>query len=370
MEVSYIKDGNQNIMLMENVEVDMKDYKLQMIINNKIEGLISLSVASIDNKKIIKYNISSRTSFSNMFTRKHMTGKELYSFIKELKELGERLKEYLINVNNIIFDVEYIFFNRQIGRYEFCYSVEEKGELYIKLRDLFDKMLEFIDHNDKEAVLIAYGIQQLTISEDFTLQDILQCAYNNIQEYKKEQIEESFEPENIVHMQESSKEPEKKKSLFERIINIMSKRDRYKTEDEFNYLKQEENKIVAEQQEYYSEDIDDKTIVLSVPQEVKGITLSAVDTQIPIEIIPNHFPYVIGKSIKSCDFCIDSAVISRVHLKISQELDAYTIEDLSSTNGTFLNGEKLREHQIYFIEAGDKVTLANLNFLVEETLAG
>ena len=46
--------------------------------------------------------------------------------------------------------------------------------------------MEYIDHNDKEAVLIAYGIQQMTTNADFTLQELLRCAFENIQEYKKE----------------------------------------------------------------------------------------------------------------------------------------------------------------------------------------
>ena len=81
--------------------------------------------------------------------------------------------------------------------------------------------------------------------------------------------------------------------------------------------------------------------------------------------MPNHYPYLIGKSRASCDFCIDSSVISRVHLRLSEEIDGYTIEDLNSTNGTFLNGEKLKEHEVQAIKEGDRISLANLEFVVE-----
>ena len=85
----------------------------------------------------------------------------------------------------------------------------------------------------------------------------------------------------------------------------------------------------------------------------------------PMKIKPLRFPYIIGKSRYSCDFCIDSAVVSRVHMRIMEELDDYLIEDLNSTNGTFLNGEKLEGHKPHPIEAGDKVTIANIDFIVE-----
>lgn len=50
---------------------------------------------------------------------------------------------------------------------------------------------------------------------------------------------------------------------------------------------------------------------------------------------------------------------------MSEEIDGYTIEDLNSTNGTFLNGEKLKEHEVQAIKEGDRISLANLEFVVE-----
>lgn len=86
-------------------------------------------------------------------------------------------------------------------------------------------------------------------------------------------------------------------------------------------------------------------MVLINPLLSKDIKLVAVGTEIPINIKPSNYPYIIGKSSSSSDFCIDSAVISRVHARITEELGDYFIEDLNSTNGTFLNGEKLEPHK-------------------------
>jgi len=38
---------------------------------------------------------------------------------------------------------------------------------------------------------------------------------------------------------------------------------------------------------------------------------------------------------------------------------------LNSTNGTFLNGEKLEPHKLLPIEIGDKITLANIDVSVK-----
>ena len=40
MEISYIKDGNRNTMIIKDIKIEKNDYKLQMVLNNHIEGLI------------------------------------------------------------------------------------------------------------------------------------------------------------------------------------------------------------------------------------------------------------------------------------------------------------------------------------------
>ena len=106
MEISYIKDGNRNTMIIKDIKIEKNDYKLQMVLNNHIEGLVQISVESINNETMLYYDISSKTQMSNMFTRKQMSGKELYIFIKDIKMLSERMSEYLLTLDNIIFDTD------------------------------------------------------------------------------------------------------------------------------------------------------------------------------------------------------------------------------------------------------------------------
>ena len=46
-------------------------------------------------------------------------------------------------------------------------------------------------------------------------------------------------------------------------------------------------------------------------------------------------------------------------------MGVFTIEDLNSTNGTFVNDERLKPHEIKEIEKGDVIKLADLEFSVE-----
>ena len=62
------------------------------------------------------------------------------------------------------------------------------------------------------------------------------------------------------------------------------------------------------------------------------------------------------------DFVVDAALVSRVHcrftLRDSNELE---LEDLGSTNGTFVNGKKVAKTTL---SDGDKLTVGRVLFVV------
>jgi pSer/pThr/pTyr-binding forkhead associated (FHA) protein len=71
---------------------------------------------------------------------------------------------------------------------------------------------------------------------------------------------------------------------------------------------------------------------------------------------------IIGRS-RDCDLCIPSADISRRHCLITHADGKITIEDLSSANGTFLNGRPVSG--IQRVQGGDQLQIGPLTFAVE-----
>lgn len=52
--------------------------------------------------------------------------------------------------------------------------------------------------------------------------------------------------------------------------------------------------------------------------------------------------------------------ISREHARVARAGDAYTLTDLNSTNGTWLNGERMRPNVPYPLRFGDRVAFSNV----------
>lgn len=62
---------------------------------------------------------------------------------------------------------------------------------------------------------------------------------------------------------------------------------------------------------------------------------------------------VVGREPK-CDIHIDNLGISREHCAFSQRGDAYLVQDLNSSNGTYVNGRKVTEH---FLNHDDEIVI-------------
>ena len=79
----------------------------------------------------------------------------------------------------------------------------------------------------------------------------------------------------------------------------------------------------------------------------------------PMLFLPPHPPLalreagsvVLGRS-PSCDLALDTPDASRRHAEIAAVGAGYVVRDLDSTNGTFVNGQRIREHRL---QAGDRI---------------
>jgi DNA-binding winged helix-turn-helix (wHTH) protein len=90
--------------------------------------------------------------------------------------------------------------------------------------------------------------------------------------------------------------------------------------------------------------------------------LQSDDCDYPLQQGPN----VIGRTGEA-DICIDRTEVSRCHARVLVSGTTATVEDLGSKNGTFLNGERLRQPAL--LANGDEIwigrSVARFRFLVE-----
>ena len=100
-------------------------------------------------------------------------------------------------------------------------------------------------------------------------------------------------------------------------------------------------------------------------QNRKQLKIVSIDAPAYFEIIINKDEFIIGKNKELADGAIPyNRKISRIHCKINTENNHYSIMDLDSLNGTYLNNIRLQTHHPVIIKNGDTIRLANSEFKV------
>ena len=80
---------------------------------------------------------------------------------------------------------------------------------------------------------------------------------------------------------------------------------------------------------------------------------------------PDNYPCTIGSLEESSDIYIASPIISKMHACIIKDEDKFYIEDMNSTNGTFINGERIAMHNKMCLSDGDALRIASYEFVVK-----
>lgn len=99
--------------------------------------------------------------------------------------------------------------------------------------------------------------------------------------------------------------------------------------------------------------------------EKKSLRMIAMNAPSKFEMLVSKDEFLIGRNPATADGVISfNKMIGRTHCKISRQGDEYTITDLQSANGTFVNKVKLQPNRPCSIKNGDVIRLANSDFQV------
>jgi len=71
----------------------------------------------------------------------------------------------------------------------------------------------------------------------------------------------------------------------------------------------------------------------------------------------------IGRST-GAEFIVDAALVSRLHCQLTATDDSLHVKDLGSTNGTFVNGQRVTAAQL---RQGDRLSIGRMDLLVSRS---
>ena len=123
----------------------------------------------------------------------------------------------------------------------------------------------------------------------------------------------------------------------------------------------EETFVFEPEEEIVPQNVRPTVLLTTISQKPEGILRYEGKEPLCGDLQITGASYVIG-SDRSCDGCIPSTTVSRRHARITVKEDIYFIEDLNSSNGTYVGGEVLDYKNKVSLQKNEIVIFADEKF--------
>ena len=178
MEYRYSRELKHNYLIVkrEALEDDenrekTENYQVKMIESGKVGGFIPCDRRVINNEQFLYYEINSMQSIKDRFAVKGMDYRQIISFFDSLKKALEGLSEYLLGIENVVFDAKSVFYDLNTEKFMFMYCPFYRSET--DFAGFTDALFDLVDHDDERAVELVYNLSERA-QEDGCL--VLECV--------------------------------------------------------------------------------------------------------------------------------------------------------------------------------------------------
>ncbi|MCX4326475.1 MAG: DUF6382 domain-containing protein [Lachnospiraceae bacterium] len=312
---------------------------MNMMKNNQIQCLLDMECRYIDNSLALYYSIQGMQSLKEYigeYSISYNTAKQLYMDIVQAVLNGE---EFFLNEDSYLMDLEYIFWDKKNKNVKFCCVPELQGDFQENIKKLTENIIEYINHDDKSAAEFIYGIYGLITDGGFIIQDV--------KAYIK-----GFKPGAISHTLQNKQD------------NIVEKKDGgncvygcndSKTSSAVHQDSVPENRAGQDKKNKYILCIDKDSIPFRTDEKSGEVCLE----DIGLMTGENQLEASIGRN-RDCNLILPACYISRHHAVFYIEDGKLYIEDSNSSNGTFINGERIPANVKILCNAADVISFAGI----------
>lgn len=409
--MEYERNLNHTYVVFRGMEQEM-EYEMQMLLNNRISGLLDCKMELIDGKGDLYYEITSKQPLKRVYEKQKMTYNVLKELFQGLYDTILKMEEFLLPADSIMMEPEMIYVDLEKTKFYFCANPAiDKKET--PLQALMEFLLDCIDYEDEKAVATAYEWYKKSGEENSSFMKIYQetfelRSYNKLEKEQENQkitqrkiicdlpeekysIEEHYKINKMKEERAEDKQIQavknqgifqwvvgKIRDLYNRIQRQDVETEEWDIEDficeeeaeetwdcDRKYQEQEQvSKVslyegimeISSKETEQQENVYGETVFFKNEYMTEVRCLAPCTNNFP-ELKMEVFPYVLGKLKGAVDGVIEHETISRIHCKIELEKGEYYITDLNSTNGTVINDEVLNTNEKRKLNVGDEIRL-------------
>jgi|GEM_PF-1274558 len=424
MKTEYKNDLGVSRLIFELDGAYEEDYRSRMILSNRVPGILPCVIGRVDERTRFCFEITGTRALKEELAERPAGMPLIQNLITSLLQAREGCAAYLIPAMNILLDPEYIFMSGDT--FSFCFLPAWERDFAEAFHELTGALLERVDYEDQKAVELVYELRGKT-KGNYSIQRIIEDLSESGMAVEEKEDEAPDPDEDFTDTNEMATEMPPGKAGKGRILRyilcaalgilIVARVRAYGFREEYLPVavglvifaaiaffmidkvrgklakardQRKENPAAAAypeearrekesgeepMDEVFRDDYEDElgdedpaTTFLRRDDLQPRLTLRAENSIDSLSVTGS--PFLVGSSEKQADGLVLSPAVSRSHARIDQIAGAFFLEDLSSKNGTFYNGERLMEHERVELRHGDHIVFGDRNFTVVTRFRG
>lgn len=216
MEVSYSRRLDYQYMMIDAGEDAVSDYRLSMLVHNRIVGFLPVYVQQMNGKSILSYEITSFEALPSFLEARKITYDEMVSLLLQFCSAVQEAGRYLLDGEGILLEPEYIYVLKSLECVRFCYYPYQHTPLYQSVNVLCRFLIDHIDYDDRRSLELAYGLFQESLKENLSISVIVGCIKNRLD--AKNEFPQNTDPpvQEAEYISEKPFEREEKNDFLEK----------------------------------------------------------------------------------------------------------------------------------------------------------
>lgn len=179
MKIGYIREMKHSYLTIETEDGEQRGpggWEAGMLEQNRIRGLLPMRVRYEEGREIYCYDITSRQPLERILESHAMTGEQVRSFFWQLYRALEEMEKYLLESGGILLKPELIYAEPERFEIGFCAVPGGRGDFAAELSHFLQYLLKHVDHRDKDCVILAYGLYQESLKENYGIEDLVKIV--------------------------------------------------------------------------------------------------------------------------------------------------------------------------------------------------
>jgi hypothetical protein len=404
---------------------DGQGFDERMMMRQRIQGLLSVEKCYMDGEGQFWYDITGKQSLDTFCRMKPVGQVFLEQMVHSICDEIGTLEQHLVDADCLCLTPELVYVSNRTEELAFTAIPGRAMDVATGFRELMEYLLTRVDHKDAKAVQLAYDIYEKTLDEGYSIADIhnsiLQShlaeapkhpqlhrpeepvgaspypnaatvGKSNVTTQSHKPVEKPAETFHMELKDKNSNQKEKSRSFWEGNLSARLKellencKEKFKKNGAVAQKNRKEDSFVQpkSRKEWHrkksSESQNDWRVVYpedELPEEIhnqihptvclsdyrehpEGLLLYEGYENFSNIRLENR-SHQIGQSDDS-DIMIAKDTISRYHARIECENQDYYLEDLNSTNGTFVNEKQLTYKEKRKLESNDIIRFADVKY--------